>query len=92
MTGLTLPGMMEEPGWTVGEDDFEEAAARAGAEPADVVGDLEERDGDGCAVGRSIRQAVAVGVGLEVVLGLDERDAGFLGEHLGDLRRTRDAC
>ncbi len=45
--GLTLPGMIELPGSLAGQDQLAEAAARARAEPADVVGDLHQRGGDG---------------------------------------------
>ena len=40
--GLTLPGMIEEPGSFSGSEQFAEAGARAGAEQPDVVGDLEQ--------------------------------------------------
>ncbi len=39
ITGLTLPGMIDEPGCRSGSMIFVKSAARAGAEPADVVGD-----------------------------------------------------
>ncbi len=68
----------------VGQHDLVEAAARAAAEPADVVGDVEQRDGDRPQLAVALDQAVALGVGLEVVHRFDERDAGFLREHLGD--------
>ena len=44
--GLTLPGMIEEPGSFSGSDQLAEAGARAGAEQADVVGDLEQAGGE----------------------------------------------
>ena len=46
MTGFTLPGMIELPGLGRGQSDFADAAARAAAEPADVVRDLEQADRD----------------------------------------------
>ena len=82
---VDLAGHDRRAGLAVGQHDLVEAAARAGAEPADVVGDGEQADGDGAQLAGALDQAVAVGVGLEVVLGLDERDAGFLGQHLGHL-------
>ena len=70
-------------GLPVGEHDFVEAAARTGAEPADIVGNVEQGDGDGAQLAVALDQAVALGVGLEMVDRLDERDAGLLGEHRG---------
>ena len=41
----------------------------------------------------ALDQAVALGVGLEMVGGLDERDAGLLGEQRRPRGgRTRDGC
>ena len=44
--GLTLPGMIEEPGSFSGSADLADAGARAGAQQAHVVGDLEEAGGE----------------------------------------------
>ena len=41
--GFVLPGMIEEPSSLLGQDQFAEARARAGAEQADIVCDLEQR-------------------------------------------------
>ena len=49
MTGLTLPGMIDEPGCRSGMCDFAEAGVGAGAHPAQVVVDLRERDRRWCA-------------------------------------------
>ena len=43
--GFTLPGMMEEPGSFSGKHQLAEAGARAGGEPANVVGDFHQRRG-----------------------------------------------
>ena len=51
--GFTLPGMIDEPGSFSGSDEFAEARARAGAEEADVVGDLEQARRD--RVDRAVR-------------------------------------
>ena len=67
ITGFTLPGMIELPGLAVGQLDLVEAAARAGAQPADVVGHVEQRDGDRPQLAVALDQPVALGVGLEVV-------------------------
>ena len=77
----------------VGELDLVEAAARAGAQPADVVGHVEQRRGDRPQLAVALDQAVALGVGLEMVDGLDEGDAGFAGPGARTRGgRTRDAC
>ena len=57
-----------------------ETGLRAGTEPADVVGHGEERGGDGADLAVTLDQPVALGVGLEVIDGLDERNAGLLGK------------
>ena len=83
--GLTLPGMIDEPGSFSGSDQFAEARARAGAEEADVVGDLEQRRGE--RVERAVREhhRVVRGQRLELVRRGDEGQAGDLGDLLGDL-------
>ena len=63
MTGFTLPGMIERAGLRGGQRQLEDAAPRAGAEQADVVGDFRERDGDR----------------LQLAVGFDERILGRLG-------------
>src|SRR5690606_3760608 len=69
------------------EPDLGQPARRARAHPADVVGDLHERDGDG--VERAGRAHVGVlrPLRLEVVLGLTERDARHLRDVGDGLRR-----
>ena len=81
---IDLAGHDRAAGLEVGQPDLVEAAARAGAQPADVVGHVEQRDGDGPQLAVALDQAVALGVGLEVVGRLDERDAGLPGEQFGD--------
>ena len=67
---------------TVGQLDLVEAAARAGGQPADVVGHAEKRGGDGPQLAVTLDQPVALGIGLEMIGRLDEGDAGFLGQQL----------
>ena len=43
--GFTLPGMIEEPGSFSGKRQFAQAAARAGSQPANVIGNLHQRSG-----------------------------------------------
>ena len=45
-TGLTLPGMMLDPGWRSGRWISPSPDARAGRHPAQVVADLGQADGD----------------------------------------------
>ena len=65
--GLTLPGMIEEPGSFSGSDDLAEAGARARAHQPDVVGDLEQAGGE--AGQRAVREdeRVVRGQRLELV-------------------------
>ena len=44
--GLTLPGMIEEPGSFSGNSSSRKTAARTGSQPAHVVGNLHQRDGE----------------------------------------------
>ena len=41
--GFTLPGMIEEPGSFSGNGQLAKSAARAGSQPANIVGDLHQR-------------------------------------------------
>ena len=75
MTGFTLPGMIDEPGWVAGSDSSKMPQRGPDAEPADVVGDFRERNGDR----------------LQFAVGFDERVLGGLGfgvvRRLGELAR-----
>jgi hypothetical protein len=42
MTGFTLPGMIDEPGWTAGSWISASPVAGPGAEQADIVGDARQ--------------------------------------------------
>ena len=64
-----------------------QAGQRAGPHQSDVVGDLVEGDGDAAQRAGHLDQAVAVGLSLEVVLGLlQDVQTGEVLELLGDLR------
>ena len=66
--------------------DLGEPAPRARGHPAQVVGDLVERDGDRPQHPGRLDEGVAGSLGLEVVTGLGERQPGRRGEpgdHLG---------
>ena len=67
MTGLTLPGMIEEPFWSSGRKISARPGARAGAEEAQVVRDLRQGDGDRLQRARGLDEAVARGLRLERV-------------------------
>ena len=45
ITGLTLPGMIEDPAWTGGQIDLAEAGARARGQQPQVVADLGQLHG-----------------------------------------------
>ena len=74
--GLTLPGMIDEPGSLGGSTSSAEPAARARAEPADVVGDLGERHRQGAQRGARLHEGVVGGQGGELVGRGDERQPG----------------
>ena len=71
----------------VRDGDFAEAGVGAGAHPAEVVVDLHEGDRDVAQLAGGFDQAVAVGLGLEVVAGLGQRQAGVGGEQFDDALR-----
>ena len=70
----------------VGQTDLAESGERARSHPADVVGDLGQRDRDGAQGARRLDEAVACGLGLERVLRrgqrVDTRRLHQLGHHL----------
>ncbi len=82
--GVGLAGHDAAAGLNGGEDEFADAAAWAGAEPADVVGDFGEADGEGGEVARGFDEGVLGVLGFEVVLGFAEVDACAGGELGGD--------
>jgi len=85
--------MIDEPGWAIGEHDFIETAARPEPSQRMLLAMLKSVTATARRFAGAIDQAVAVGIGLEVVLGLDERDAGFPWQATSAvLRRTWDAC
>ena len=84
-TGLTLPGMMLDPGWRSGRWISARPVLRAGRHPAQVVADLGEADRDGPEHAAELDERVAGALGLEVVAGLGERLAGGLAQLRDDL-------
>ena len=74
--------MIEEPFWSSGRRSSAEPGAGARAHQRDVVGDLDQRDGDHLQRARELDQGVAVALRLEAV------------ERRGDLEpgRPRRAC
>src|SRR5262249_31436926 len=69
----------------VGQYDLVETAARAAPQPANVVGNGKESDGNGSELAAAFDQAVPTRVGFEVVLGFNKRDAGIARQILGYL-------
>ena len=86
--GLTLPGMMEEPGSLAGRTSSPEAGARARAEHAHVVGDLHQRDGDRVEHAGQFDLRVVGGKRLELVRRGDEGQSGEVGDLVGDFGRV----
>ena len=69
-----------------GQFDFVEPATRAAAEPANVVGDIEQRLGDALQLAMRLNQSIALGVGLEVIDRFDKRNACLFCQNLCDPR------
>ena len=86
MTGFTLPGMIELPFCSSGQEDLGEAGARAGAQEAQVVRDLRQRDGDGLQRARRLDEGVARRLRLEGIGGRVDREPGVGGEPLAHAR------
>ena len=80
MTGLTLPGMIDEPFWSSGRR-ISPRPAR-GPEPIqrEVVGDLGQRDRDDLERAGELDERVAAALRLEGVLGRADLEAGLLGQ------------
>ena len=66
-TGLTLPGMIEEPFCSSGRNDLADARPRARAHQREVLGDLGQRDRDDLQRAGQLDERVAVGLRLEAV-------------------------
>ena len=77
----------------VGQLQLAETGQRARAHPADVVGDLGQRHGDGLQRAGRLDQTVAGGLRLERVGGRAQfGDAGLVDEHLDDLGAEAVGC
>ncbi len=81
-TGLTLPGMMLEPGCTGRQADLVQAGGRAGGQQAEIVGDAGQGDRQGAQGGREIGRICHGLHALEQVVRGVQRQAGQLGEAL----------
>jgi hypothetical protein len=82
--GVDLAGHDGAAGLVLGELEFSKTAAGTGAEETDVLGDLEEGDGEGVELAVSLDNGVVSGKSLELVRCSDELGAGHLGDLLGD--------
>ncbi len=93
--GLTLPGMIEEPGSFSGNLQFGESGARPARHQADVVGDLVERHRQRAQRAGQLHQRVVGALHGEFVGRGDEGQAGELGDlgggGLGETGRRVDA-
>lgn len=79
--GVNLAGHDGGAGLVLGEDQLAETATRAGTEVADILGDLEQRSGQGVEGTGGLDDGVVGSQDLELVGGSLELGAG----HLGDL-------
>jgi hypothetical protein len=82
--GVDLAGHDGATGLVLGELELGKTAARTGAEEADVLGDLEERDCEGVELAVGLDDGVVGGKSLEFVGCGDELGAGHLGDLLGN--------
>ena len=85
-TGLTLPGMIDEPACSSGSSSSAEAGRRPAGEQADVVGDLRQRHGEAPQPGRRIGQRALPALVDHRVGRRPQRESGLRGEG-GDHRR-----
>ena len=92
ITGLTLPGMIELPGCRSGNYDFDETAARAGTEPAEIVRDVEQRRRNRPQLPVAFHQTVALCVGFKMIHRFDKRNARFCRPRLSATRRPNSGC
>src|ERR1044072_2140426 len=88
ITGLTVPGMIDEPFWSSGGKISAEAGRRAGAEEAQVVGDLGEADGNRLPRAGGLDETVARSLALERVGRRGDGEAGFGDELRADAGRA----
>ena len=77
---VDLAGHDRGAGLQIGDGDFAQARVGAGAQPAEIVVDLHDRVRNVAQLAGCLDEAVAVGLGLEVVAGLGQRQAGVLGQ------------
>lgn len=84
LSRVDLAGHDGAAGLVLGELELGETAAGAGAEETDVLGDLEEGDGDGVELAVGLDDGVVGGEGLKLVGRGDELGAGHLGDLLGN--------
>jgi len=75
-----------------GKFQFADAATRAGAEQADVVGDLDEADGDSFERAAGFHGGIPRRLGFEMIFGLRGFEAGSSAMPSMVLRRNRCAC
>lgn len=85
LCGVDLAGHNGGAGLILWQLQLAETAAWAGAEEADVLGDLEEGDGEGVELAVGFDDGVVGGEGLELVRGGDELVAGHLGDFRGNV-------
>ena len=86
ITGLTLPGMIDDPACIGGRLISPKPGARAGRQQAQVVADLRQLDRDALEHAGELHEGAAVLRGLDQVRRGDQRDAGDLAQVRGRRR------
>ena len=77
---VDLAGHDRAAGLAIRQHDFVKAAAGSRTEPADVVGDVEQRRRDDAQLSVAFDQAIALRVPLEVVHRFEESESRFIGQ------------
>ena len=95
ITGLTFPGMIELPGCVAGIVNLADSAARAAGKPANVVGDLRERDRDRLELPGCFDHPIFRRLCFEMVFRFDEIHAAGFCDHgdrlFGEIRMRIDS-
>ncbi len=83
---IDFPRHDRAAGLAIGQDDFEETAARSRPEPTYVVGYIHKRGGNRLQLTVTINQAIALRVGFEVIDRFDKGYARAFRQRSGDSR------
>ena len=84
MTGLTLPGMIDEPAWRAGRRISPSPACGPGGQQPQIVGDLQQVGGQRAEDAADLDEDVGVLRGIDEVFGPGQSQAGDLPQVLDD--------